>query len=246
MNPADANTVKVHGTDYYTFGRSIGVVRKGWGILYEPTLNNLYAIIKGVHPNLNFRSIRVYTGSSPDVNTTVSAGFVSRSLESTEELQFALKCHMKNPLRIVAYQDTMPTRPNSPPPPGETWLNWNDFTPRDAYEDPPTDSEEEKRMRDETGRRNMPRTDIKCEQRLTEIRARIRRLKICKNNVKAVHKAIEPGAIHSDDDPEWRVLRHLPGAVGPQGRINQRANAHQRIPNMTPAELAQMSHGSEA
>ena len=92
----------------------------------------------------------------------------------------------------------------------------------------------------------MPRTDIKCKQRLTEIRARIRRLKNCKANVKAVHKAMEPEAIHSDDDPAWRVLRHVPGAVGPQGRINQRANAHQKITIMTPEELADMSHGSEA
>lgn len=246
MDPGEPNTVKVHGTHYYTFGDSTGTVRKGWGILYEPTINDLYAILKNRYPTLNFRSIRVYTGTSPQVNTTVSAGTVSRSLESTEELQFALKCHLKDPLRIVAYVDTMPTRPNSPPPPGESWLEWNTFIPRDPYEDPPTDAEEERRMRHETGMRNMPKTDLQCEERLSELRRRIRRLEKCKDNIKTVHKGIEPDAIHSDDEPEWQVLRHIPGAAGPQGRINQRANAHQEVLTRTAQELAQLSDGSEA
>ena len=116
-------------------------------------------------------------------------------------------------LTVLSTTEGAPPRPNSPANIKYPYLVKDNFAPPEPYDEPDSDSEAIISRNAGMRAKRLPRKDAAFEERLREMRIRIRKWKEAKAVVKRKHKLLHPTAIHSDDEGEYYFM-HYPAAGG--------------------------------
>lgn len=184
---------------------------KKLAVLYEPSLNDLHVKISSHLPD--GRKVREIIGALENAADGQDGPADTTIIRSDEDLDAFLRLTESKPIKLLVVLHRLAADGvNTPPPVGSNadkyYFRLGRFDGPEYYADELEDSDEEIANRaGGRGRRGVPRKDYRFEERLEEIRRRIRRQQRLLADLQLKHKATFPEAVH-DTDPggELRVL----------------------------------------
>ena len=171
-------------------------------VIFEPSLNDLHIKISAHIPE--GRKVRELIGAlenSPATELSKPPTDTSH-IRSDEDLDAFLCLTEARPIEILAILHKLAVDGGStPPPPGTTnyYFPLGRFDGPEYYMDDVEDSEEEVANRAGSARRGVPRKNNKFEERLKDIRRRIRHHKALLTTIEGKHKAVVPQVVHEGD-----------------------------------------------
>lgn len=181
------------------------------GTLYDSTMAEVWNLVaKYCPPGTHAREI---WGAMTDPHADAT-NFPSEQqcLGDSNQVEAFFLMTTANPIYLLAVLSTselVPPRPNTPANPIHPYLIESTFAPPEPYDEPDSDSEAVISRHADLRSKRLPRKDAAFEERLREMRIRIRKWKEAKAVVKRKHKALHPAAIHSDDEGEYFFM-HFP------------------------------------
>lgn len=168
-------------------------------VLYESSLNDLHLKISPYLPV--GRKVREVIGALDNVSDATKLPSDTSRIQSDEGLDAFLRLTEAKPIKLLIILHRQPgggaNTPVAGAPPNYYFAPGR-FDGPEYYIDEMEDSEEEISKR-AGGKKGVPRKDHKFEERLEDIRRRIRRQQGVLASLEAKHKAAFPGAIHDAD-----------------------------------------------
>ena len=187
---------------------------KKLAVLYDSSVNDIHRKISSELPQ--GRKVREIIGAlanaPPDNNGVIPPLHTPADvthIRSDEDLDAFLRLTEAKPIKFLVILHKVGGA-NTPPPQGRNagtyYFDVARFDEPEYYNEEVEDSEEEVRQR-AGGKRGVPRVDYKFEEKLEDIRRRIRRQERLLATLEEKHKAAFPAAIHgADPGGELRVL----------------------------------------
>ena len=171
-------------------------------VIFEPSLNDLHIKMSAHIPE--GRKVRELIGAlenlpAPDASKPPTD---TSHIRYDEDLDAFLHLTEAKHIKILAILHKLAADGGSTPPPtGATnyYFPLGRFNSPEYYMDDVEDSEEEVANMAGSGRRGVPRKDNKSEERLEDIRRRIRLQKALLASIERKHKAILPEGVHDGD-----------------------------------------------